>query len=343
MGSLPDDAAPVALIAMIQGAWTSQAIHVAARLGIADVLAAGPRTSEDVAAHVGADAHATFRLLRALETLGLCRERPDDHAFELTPLGSHLRSDSDASLRAFALHWGGGMWPLWATLLHTVKSGKSPRALVSPRESFEDLGRDSHALHVFNEAMSEVSRLLAAGAVRAYDFSRFGRLVDVGGGHGELLGAIVQAHPGMRGILFDLPRVLDGASKHLAALGVADRCELVPGSFFESVPDGADAYLLKSVLHDWPDERAAVILANCRRAMSGRSTLLVVERVVPERMDVSAEHRLVVASDLAMMVAVSGRERTEAEFRGLLRAAGFATTRVVPAPLGYRIIEAACA
>jgi hypothetical protein len=336
-----DAAGPVALLEMIQSGWMSQAIHVAARLGIADVLARGPRTSAELAACVGAHPDSLFRLLRALTTLGLCAER-DDGAFELTPLGSHLRSGGESSVRALALHWGGSMWPIWGTLLHSVKTGQSPRALVTRKESFESLAQDSEAMRVFNDAMTEISRLMAEGVVRGYDFSRIGRLVDVGGGHGELLGAILKANPGMRGVLFDLPRVLDGAREHLEAVGVADRCEVVPGSFFESVPGGADAYLLKSVLHDWNDDRAAVILTNCRRAMAGRGRLLVVERVLPERMETSAEHRFMAASDLGMMIAVSGRERTEAEFRALFRATGFAATRIARAAVHYSVIEGEC-
>jgi hypothetical protein len=146
----------------------------------------------------------------------------------------------------------------------------------------------------------------------------------------------------MRGTLFDLPHLVEGAAKHLAAVGVGERSEVVPGSFFDSVPAGADAYVLKSVLHDWNDERAAVILTNCRRAMAGRAKLLVVERVLPERMEPSAEHRLMAASDLAMMVAAAGRERTAAEFRALFRSTGFVLTRIVPAAARYSLIEGAC-
>jgi hypothetical protein len=336
-----DTAGPMTLLEMISSSWMSQAIYVAARLGIADVLAQGPRTSEEMASAIGAHADSVFRLLRALTTLGLCAEQ-DNGVFELTPLGSYLRTGIEPSVRSFALHWGGSMWPMWGTLLHSVKTGKSPRALITRKESFESLAQSPDALRAFNDAMTEISTLMAEGLVRGYDFSGIGRIVDVGGGHGELLGAILGANPGMRGVLFDLPHVLEGVRKHLEAVGVAERCETVPGSFFESVPSGADAYLLKSVLHDWNDNRAAVILTNCRRAMAGRGKLLVVERILPERMQQSAEHRWMAASDLGMMVAVSGRERTEADFRALFCSTGFTATRIARAAVYFSVIEGEC-
>src|SRR5262245_5983991 len=263
---------PEALLSMITSAWVPQAIHAAAQLGLADALAGGARTSGDLAAHVGADADALRRLLRALSAVGLVTER-DDGAFELTALGGYLRADADPSLRSYALLWGGSMWPIWGTLLHTVKTGKSPRALVTRKESFESLAQNAPALRVFNDAMSEISRLMAVGVVRAHDFSRIRCLVDVGGGHGELLGAILAANPGLRGWRAYLRRVRAGARTRLDAAGVGDRLELAPGSFFGAVPRGGDAYLLKSVLHDWNDERAVAILANVRRAMDGRGAL----------------------------------------------------------------------
>jgi len=333
------DADPMALLEMINSSWMSQAIYVAARLGVADALAGGPRTGEELAGSIGAHAESLHRLLRALSTIGVCTEH-DGGAFALTALGSHLRADAPASVRSFALHWGGSMWPIWASLLHSVKTGKNPRTLVTRKGTFESLAQNSEAMRVFNDAMIEISRLMAAGVVRAYDFAGFAHVVDVGGGHGELLGAILAANPALRGTLFDLPHVLEGARTHLEAVGVAGRCEFAPGSFFDSVPSGADAYLLKSVLHDWNDERAAVILTNCRRAMAGSEKLLVVERMLPVRMETSSEHRFMAASDLGMMVALAGRERTEADFRALFASTGFRMTRIVRAAVHYSVIEA---
>jgi hypothetical protein len=235
------------------------------------------------------------------------------------------------------------MWPVWGGLLHSVKTGRSVRGLVSRRDAFQSLGRDSEARRCFDDAMTEISRLVADRVARAGDFSGVRRLVDVGGGRGELLATILDAHPSMRGVLFDLPEALEGVGERLAAAGVADRCEVVPGSFLDSVPSGADAYLLKSVVHDWDDERARAILTNCRQAMAGRGRLLVVERLLPERMSPSPADRFMAASDLGMMVAVAGRERTEAEFRALFAASGFALARIAPAAVHYSVIEGVCA
>ena len=340
-----DTPGAMALLEMIHSGWMSQAIYVAARLGIAEALAQGPRTVAQLADTVGAHADSLHRLLRAVTTLGLCAEQADGR-FALTALGGHLRSDAAASVRSVALHWGGSMWPVWGTLLHSVKTGKSPRALVTRKDTFESLARNTEAASTFDAAMTEISRLMAEGVVHAYDFSGIGRIVDVGGGHGELLGAILRANPEMRGTLFDQPQVCAGAMRHLDAVGVAARCEVIPGSFFESVPGGADAWLLKSVLHDWSDERAREILASCRRAMAGHGTLLVVERVLPVQMETCPEHRFLAASDLGMMVAVAGRERTEAEFRHLFRSAGFTLTRIADSAMlsamHYSVIEGAC-
>jgi hypothetical protein len=333
-------AGPLALLEMIHAGFMSQAVYAAARLGIAEALAEGPRTAAELAPAVGAHADSLRRLLRALAALGVCDER-EPGSFALTPLGRHLRADDPASVRSMALHWGGSMWPIWGTLLHSVKTGVSPRGLVTRKASFDSLAQSTAAQAVFDEAMTEMSRLVAGGVVRAHDFSGVARVVDVGGGHGELIGAVLEAHPAMRGALLDLPHVLDGARPRLAALGVAGRCDLVPGSFFDAVPGGGDVYMLKSVLHDWDDDRAREIAAHCRRAMPGHARLLVVERVLPERMGPSAADRSMAASDLGMMVAVAGRERTAAEFRALLGSAGFAVTRITPAAMHVSVIEAA--
>jgi hypothetical protein len=335
-------ASPTALLEMITSGWMSQAVHVAARLGVADHLAAGPRRSDDLARSLGAHADSLHRLLRGLTALGLCTERADG-AFELTALGGYLRTGVTGSVRAYAAFWGGSLWPIWGALLHSVRTGRNPRALVSRTDGFGSLAQDPESASVFNRAMADVARLVADGVARAYDGSRLRRIVDVGGGHGDLLAAMLRANPAARGVLLDLPHAVAGARAHLEAVAVADRCEVVAGSFFESVPGGGDAYLLKSVLHDWDDERSLEILTACRRAMAGQGTLLVVERVMPDRMQASAEHRWLAASDLNMMVVLGGRERTASEFRALLDAAGFRLARIVPAALHYSVIEGVCA
>jgi len=332
---------PIAIVDILNSGGMSQAVYVAAGLGIADVLAAGPKTSEQVASAVEAHADSIHRLLRAMASLGLCDEI-EDGTFALTPLGTHLRSGVPGSVRSYALHWGGSMWPVWGGLLHSVKTGRNPRELVTRKDAFESLAGKPAAVHTFNDAMVEISSLVAPGVVRCCDFSGVARLADIGGGHGLLLSTILNAWPSLRGILVDQASVLEGARICLERASVADRCELVPGSFFESIPSGADAYLMKSVLHDWDDKRAGVILENCRQAMNGHGRLIIVERLLPERMEPLAEHRFVVASDLAMMVTVSGRERTESAFRALLHSAGFELTRVAGTSAHYSVIEARC-
>lgn len=339
VGSQENAPSPLALLDMISGAWMSQAIFVAARLGIADRLADGPRTSDELAASVGAHADALYRLLRGLVSLGLCRES-DGRVFELTPLGGWLRTDGARSLRAWALFWGEALWPAWGTLLHAVKTGQSVRPLASRTKGFEDLAFKPEASKTFNDAMTGIARLIAASLIKAYSFSGIHRLVDVGGGSGELLAAILRAYPSLRGVLFDLPHVVQSAGAHLQAAGVADRCEIAGGSFLDGVPEGGDAYCLKSVIHDWDDHRSQTILERCRRVLPPEGRLLVIERVLPEAIGACAEHRGAAASDLNMLVAIGGRERTEAEYRTLLGSAGFALTRTMPIAAYYSVIEA---
>lgn len=337
-----DSAETAALLDMIYSGWVSQAVYVAAKLGIADALDGGARTSADVAAAVGADADGMQRLLRGLASLDLVREQ-EGGLFALTALGRRLQTGVRGSLRSCALHWGGTMWPVWGGLFHQIKTGRNPRALVTRKDAFESLAQQSSAARTFNEAMSEVSALIAAGVVRHYDFSGITRLVDIGGGHGLLLASILRAHPALQGVLFDQPHVVDGASAYLEDAGVAGRCEVVPGSFFESVPAGGDAYMLKSVLHDWDDEQSRVILGHCRRVMPPDGRLLVIERLLPERVEPSQANRLKAASDLGMMVAISGRERSAPGLRALLTSAGFTVTHVVDTVAYYSVVEARCA
>ena len=329
----------MALVGMVNAGAMAQALYVAAKLGAADVLADGPKTSEQVASSVDADADSIHRLLRALAALGVCAEL-DGGRFALTDLGAHLRSGVEGSVRSYVLHWAGSMRSVWARLFHCVKYGRNPRDLVTGKDPFESLSRNPEAERIFNDAMGEMSCLVAAGVIRSCDFSGILRLVDVGGGYGELLGSILKATPALHGVLFDRPPVLERARHYLENTGVADRCEVVSGSFFDAVPAGADAYMLKSILHDWNDTQALAILVNIRRAMNGHGKLLIVERVLPDRMETSDGHRFTTASDLLMMVAASGRERTEGEYRALLKSSGFLPTRIVATAAHYTMIEA---
>ena len=269
MSSNDDTAAARHLLDLISSSWIAQACHVTARLGIADLLAAGPRTAEDLAAATGADAPALRRLLSALGSVDICRQR-EDGTFEMTALGALLGSNVPCSMRAWALQWGGEAWQVWANLLHSVRTGQSARSLITGAAGFGHLERDPQAAEVFNQAMVDLTRLAAVDLARAYDFAGR-RVVDVGGGYGELLAQILQAHPTATGVLFDMPHAISRARAHLDGRGLDGRCEFVAGDFFASVPSGADLYVLKTVIHDWPDEKArAILVTACVRWHRGR-------------------------------------------------------------------------
>jgi len=324
------------LLDLVNSSWMCQAIRVAARLGIADLLAAGAQSTEDLARATGAHASSLRRFMRALVTIEICQERSDG-SFELTPMGALLRADAADSLRSWALYWGGPLWPIWGQLLHSVMTGESARAKVTGRSGFD---REPEEVAVFNQAMVELTRLDSASIVQACDFSGMNTVVDVGGGYGELLAAILNANPALRGVLFESNNALENARLHMDSAGVATRCEYVAGDFFESVPAGGDAYVLKSVIHDWDDAQSKVILRNCGHAMGERAKLLLVERIVPERLEVSPAHRSIARGDLNMLVGLGGRERTEQEFRALLNQTGFEVTAVRAAGPTFGIVEA---
>ena len=327
------------LLRIIHSSWMTQAAYVAAKLGIADLLADGPKTSDELAAATGTHPRSLHRLLRALTTIGICRQR-DDGAFEITPMGSLLASQAPESLRAWTIWWGEHLWPVWGHLLHSVKTGESARRLLLGTDGFQHLQHNQQTAAVFNEALAELSRLTRQGVVRAYDFSGLKQIVDVGGGYGDLLAAILTAHPGASGVLFDLPHATEGGRRRIEQAGLAGRCEFVAGDFFESVPSGGDAYVLQSVIHDWDDERSRVILENCRRTMAAGARLLLVEHVLPDRLETSAAHQSVVRSDLNMLVAQGAKERTEGEFHSLMKSSSFGVTRIVPVWATFSVIEA---
>lgn len=326
-------------IRLVNAGAMSQAACAAAELGIADLLASGPKNVDELARASGCHAPSLRRLLRALASLDLCLES-EDGSFALTALGSLLRSDSPDSLRSWTLLCGKYLRPLLAKLIHSVRTGQSARELVGGAEAFGELEHDKHAALIFNRAMAELTSLIAAEVVRRYRFDGMRRIVDVGGGYGALLAAILKAQPSVRGVLLDLPHAIDGARSHLASAGLAERCDLVAGDFFDSVPAGADGYLLKAVLHDWDDERSALILRNCRRGISREGKLLVIERVVPGRFEACWLHQAIARMDLTMLVGFAGKERTESEFSRLLAASGFNLSNITPTSLDYAVIEA---
>ena len=338
MSTNDDMAAARELLDLVNGSWIAQACYVAARLGIADLLAAGPRTAEDLAAATGSHAPALRRLLGALGSVDICHQR-DDGAFEMTRIGRALQTDVPCSMRAWTLQWGGEAWRVWANLLHSVKTGQSARSLITGDVGFAHLERDPEAAQIFNQAMVDLTRLAALDIARAYDFSGK-RVMDVGGGYGELLAQILTAHPGAHGVLFDMPHAISKARDHLVGRALEGRCEFIAGDFFQSVPPGCDVYVLKTVIHDWPDDRARDILRTCRSAMAPGSRLLIIERLMPERLEPSAENRALARVDLHMLVALGAQERTQAQMQTLLHAADLRTLRRIDTASEFQILEA---
>jgi SAM-dependent methyltransferase len=316
----------VALLETAQGAWVSQALYVAAKLRIADQLADGPKTSGEVAAKVGADPDSLFRLMRMLAGRSVFSQRADGR-FELTAMGQALRSDSPDSLRSFVLFIGSPEhWTEWGELLHSVQTGRPSPEKLYGKSYFDHLADAPEQASLFNDAMSTLASLANDLVVPAYDFAGAKLIVDVGGGHGKLLSAILRATPTAHGILFDLPSVVAGAGPLLDEAGVASRCTIEGGSFMDSVPDGADTYVMKSVLHDWDDDSAEKILRNIRTAIAPNGKLLLLELVLPER----ATANWGAVLDMEMLVTAGGRERTRAEWANLLARCGFRLSQVVP-------------
>ena len=330
------EVSPGTLLDLIAGAWRSQAVCVAAELGIADALKDGPRPTQEVARAVNASDDAVYRLLRALSSLGIVSSLPDQR-FALTPLGSYLREDASGSLRGYARFIGHDVTRRpWGDLAYSVRTGKPAADYVFGTDIFDYLAKHPDVAAVVNDAMTAISTTDSPAVVEAYDFSEIATLVDVGGGHGLLLASILKANPHMRGILFELSHAVDGATRLMSQERVADRCAVISGNFFEAVPEGGDAYILKRVIHDWDNDRARQILENCRRAMRAGTRLLVVERLVLPG-DVPDLAKLF---DLQMLVLTGGgRERTKAEFQELYGSAGFELTRIVPTKGPAHVIE----
>ena len=320
---------------MIAGFQVSQALYVAAKLGIADLLAKGPQGVKELAETTETDAPTLYRVLRGLASLGVFAE-DDAGSFGLTPLAECLRSDAPGSQRANAImRCGPSFWSSWGDLLTTVKTGETAFPRVHGMDRWDYLARHPEESTIFDAAMTSLTARFSAAIAGEYDFSRFGVLADVGGGAGRLLATILAANPSMRGILFDQPQVVAGAPAQLTQAGVADRCDIVGGSFFESVPSGADAYLLKSIIADWDDEQAIAILRICRAAMSNRGKLLLVEFVLKPGNEPDPGKMV----DLNMMVMNGGRVRTADDFGRLFTAAGFLLSDVIPISGPFSVIE----
>lgn len=326
------------LVQMMTSYWISQSVYAAAKLGIADLLQDGPQTSTDLAAGCQAHPAAFYRLLRGLASVGVFTE-VDAQQFALTPTADLLRTDHPASMRALAIMYGEEQYRAWGEILSSIQTGTPAFERLFGTSYFQYLADHPESAATFNAAMTGWSAQIASAVVAAYDFSDRGMVVDVGGGNGKLLAAILASNVHLRGMLFDLPHVVASATPLLAAAGVADRCQPIAGDFFEAVPSGGDAYILAQILHDWDDDRSRTILQNCRAAMAPTGRMLIVELVVPPGDEPSLSKLL----DLHMLVLLTGRERTETEYRDLLTLADLRLTRVIPIAAGASIIEAVLA
>jgi SAM-dependent methyltransferase len=278
---------------MASGHFLAQALYTAAVLGVADALRNGPKSAREIACEVGAHAPSLTRVLRLLASAGIFDER-EDGAFDLTPLGDLLRSDAPSSQRVSCMLVNSPTaFRAWAALLHTVTTGQTAFDHVFGMGAFEYFQQHPDEGEIFNRAMSSGAAAVAESVVAAYDFTRFRRILDVGGGYGALIAAILKAAPEARGILFELPSVAEGAQLRLAAAGLDDRCDVVGGDVFDGVPSSADAIVLKHIIHDWDDDRALAILKACHAAIAPQGALLIIESVFPARIDASLATRAV--------------------------------------------------
>jgi hypothetical protein len=325
---------PIQMLQLISGFWIARCIYVVAKLGLADLIKDESKTADDLAAATGTHGPSLFRVLRALASVGVITQ--DDHnRFGATALSDTLR-DEPGSIRAFAMtELGEEHYPAWGELLHSVRTGGIAFDQAFGENCWEFFAKHPENAKIFNDAMSGMTAQANQALHAAYDFAGIKKIMDVGGGHGALITSILEKNPGMTGILFDSPQVIEGAKGKIAGSAIADRCEPIGGDFFQSVPTGAEAIILKWIIHDWNDEQSVAILKNCHRALPENGKLILVEAVVPN----TSEPHFSKFIDLNMLVMTGGRERTEAEFRKLYEDSGFKLTRVVPTESPFSVIE----
>jgi O-methyltransferase domain/Dimerisation domain len=327
---------PAAIFQLVSGMWAAQAVATAAKLGIPDLLAHEPKTAEEVANAVGADASAVYRLLRGIASVNVLTAESDGR-FALTPLGDCLRSDAPQSMRSLIIaEMSPGHWQPWADLEHAVRTGQPSAPKALGMEIWEYYKQNPVEGFHFAQAMSGMSHMATDAVLASYAFTGAHTVVDVGGSHGAFVAAVLQHEKSARGILFDLDEVIDGAGATLEAIGIADRVERVAGDFFESVPAGGDVYLLKHILHDWNDDECITILKNVRTAMTPDARVVVVEMLITDQGPPSPAPLL----DLNMLVMVTGKERTADEFGALFAKAGLKLSSVTPTHSPVAVIEA---
>lgn len=331
----PDQPAFDHVSRLIVGGRIAQIISVVAELGIPDLLQDSPRTGEEIAQAADAHIGAIQRLMRAVAALGLVSM--GDDRYVLTPLGATLRSDLPERLDLHARYLGQeASWDAWGDLMHSIRTGEAAFSHALGVQPWEYGEQHPDFSRIFNAWMTVGSRRRQDAILAAYDFSRFHALIDIVGGHGQLLAAVLQRYPELRGVLFDQPHVVAGAGEILTELGVNERCSIVAGSFFDSGPPGGDAYMLKFILHDWNDDRALALLQTVARSMEPGTILLVIDRVLPAHGVPDLDAALM---DLHMLVQFAGKERTETEFRSLYEGAGFRLTRVLPTDSDVGLVE----
>jgi hypothetical protein len=328
---------PAVQVVQIAGGFAvSRAVFAVAELGIADYLKDGSRSSEEIAQATSMHAPSLYRLLRFMASFGFFVEDADKR-FSLTPLGAALQSDAPGYARSTVRMLAGSTaWRVWGEFLHSVRTGETGVEKAFGQSMFDYLSTQPEEATIFNEAMIGFHAGEKPAVAAAYDFSGIQRLVDVGGGTGNLLATILLANPELRGVLYDLAHVVAEARHQIEMNNLSERCEIVSGSFFESVPSGGDAYLLSHIIHDWEEQKCLKILENCRRAMPDNGRLLLVEWVMPSGNDLHPAKFL----DLTMLVYTGGRERTDEEYAALFAKSGFKLTRVVPTQSPASVIEA---
>jgi hypothetical protein len=326
----------VQLIQMAAASWVAATVYAAAKLGLADHLAGGPKSAVDVAGTAGLHAPSLHRLMRTLAGLGILTER-DRQQFALTPLGEALKTGAPGSARSTLIAFcGPAFWHSWEEFVYSLETGKTGFERANGTPLFEYLAQHPEEASYFSEAMVGFHGAEPPAVAAAYDFSGVKTIVDVGGATGNMLAAILSHHAGPRGVLFDRPHVVRDAPALLEARGVAARVSIEPGDFFERVPTGGDAYLLSHIIHDWNETQCLTILGHCRRAIAPDGRLLIVETVLPTG-DTPHQGKV---QDMVMLVVPGGQERTEAEYASLLDKAGFRLRRVVPTQSVVSVVEA---
>lgn len=323
---------------LLQSHRVTAIIYVAAELGLAELLRGGPLHLSELAEMTVTDTQSLGRLLTALSAVGICSSAGDDR-YALTELGAKLDGAAEHSLKGWAIFEGRIAAKAWTGLLESIKTGKTAAQLLGVANSFDLMARDPESVRIFNAAMADMARIVTPDVIRAYDFGKIAHLMDVGGGSGELVGAVAKQFPHIRATIFDLSRCAQSAADHLANIGVADRVRFLAGDFFQSIPSIADVIIMKSVIHDWNDELSLTILGNCRKALPKTGKLLLVERLMPELPSIDNDYKECALSDLNMLRGTGGRERTERTYVRLLQDSGFVHNATYPAGR-FSVIEA---